>query len=90
MNFAEIDNSNKNLVVEKFSDNYGSLINLVGFIDNKRFERFDDNTESSRTKSISRLNEFFKENFQNSINPIVKDEDGIYGYITSINFQYEK
>ena len=33
---------------------------------------------------------FFKENFQNSINPIVKDEDGIYGYITSINFQYEK
>ena len=77
----------------KFTGSRGSNLPykiIKHFIDNERFERFDYNTEYSRAKSISRLNEFFKDNFQNSINPIVKDEDGIYGYITSINFQYEK
>ncbi|RMZ48891.1 hypothetical protein EB821_05215 [Candidatus Marinimicrobia bacterium PRS2] len=61
---------------------------LESFILNERIERFDDDKEFSITKSVFNLNIFFKSNFHLNCNPITKDEDGIYGYISQINFKY--
>ena len=59
------------------------------FIDSERIERFDELTEHSRTKIISRLNQFFKYSFNNLSSPITSDQDGLYGYTTPIKFRYE-
>ena len=45
LDFSKINNSNINKVInKKFSDKYDSVINLVGFIDNKSFENTNLNS----------------------------------------------
>ena len=40
-NFSDINSNFDKDIMKKFPDNYDSIINLVGYIDNKSFKNFD-------------------------------------------------
>ena len=76
----------------KFTGSKGKnkpYIIMEGFIEEDRIERYDMK-DTDYSKSISNLNKFFINSFKNNIKPIRSDPDLSSGYITEINFRYEK
>ena len=62
---------------------------MEDFIEEDRIERYDAK-DKDYSKSISNLNKYFTQNFKNNYKPIKSDPDLSSGYITEINFRYEK